>query len=277
MILVTGAGGKTGQAIVQALHARGEMVRAVTRHATDALPREVEVLLGDLREAALLHRAVQGVRAVYHICPNVSPDEQLIGERLIHAAREAGGAHFVFHSVLHPQAEAMPHHWAKLRVEEMLFASGLPFTILQPTAYMQNILGSWAMLMGQGIYRVPYPVATRLSLVDLHDVAEVAARVLTEPGHHGATYELVGTLPLSQIEIAATLTQALSCPVRAVEQSLADWLTQNATLGSYQRETLSQMFQYYARHGLVGNPKVLGWLLGRAPQSLLNWARQANG
>ena len=92
----------------------------------------------------------------------------------------------------------MPHHWAKLQTEEMLFASGFDLTILQPTAYMQNIVGAWRGITEDGMFRVPYPVETRLSLVDLEDVAEAAALVLTQDGHAGATYELVGTAPLSQ-------------------------------------------------------------------------------
>ena len=59
---------------------------------------------------------------------------------LAEAARRAGIRHLVYHSVLHPQVEAMPHHWQKMRVEEQLFAAGLPYTILQPAAYMQNVL-----------------------------------------------------------------------------------------------------------------------------------------
>ena len=64
--------------------------------------------------------------SVYHVCPNVSPDEIAIGRVSIAAARSAGVEHFVYHSVLHPQTEAMPHHWLKLRVEEALITSGLP-------------------------------------------------------------------------------------------------------------------------------------------------------
>lgn len=73
-------------------------------------------------------RSAQGV---YHICPNVHPQEVEIGRIAIDAARAAHVERFVFHSVLRPQIEAMPHHWRKLRVEEMLLASGLNFTILR--------------------------------------------------------------------------------------------------------------------------------------------------
>jgi uncharacterized protein YbjT (DUF2867 family) len=195
------------------------------------------------------------------------------------AARAAGVEHFVFHSVLHPQAEAMPHHAHKLRVEEMVVESGLPFTILQPTAYMQNILAGWDGLLAQGVMRNPYPIETKLSLVDLEDVAEVAAKVLTESGsvHRGATYELVGTAPLAQTEVAQILSEALGQPVRAGSESVEAWETRARTagLGDYQCETLIKMFRYYERHGLVGNPNTLRWLLGREPTSLAEFTRWA--
>ena len=75
---------------------------------------------------------------------------------VIGAAREADVEHLVFHSVLHPQIEAMPHHWQKMRVEELLLQSGLHYTILQPTIYMQNILASWDAISQNGVYPVPY-------------------------------------------------------------------------------------------------------------------------
>ncbi len=180
----------------------------------------------------------------------------------------------VYHSVLHPQIEAMPHHWNKLRVEEMLFSSPLDITILQPTAYMQNCLAEWDRMVGAGIYRVPYPVETRLSLVDLDDVAEAAAIVLTNAGHSGATYELVGTPPLSQIEIAETFGEALKKPVRAEAEAIESWdhRARAAGMDDHSRETLTKMFRAYARDGLKGNPNVLGWLLGRPPTSLARFA-----
>lgn len=281
MILVTGAAGKTGQAVTAALARAGASVRALIRNASHSETMRAlgarEVVAADMRLASDLRRAVEGVRAVYHICPNVSPDELPMGAALIEAARAAGVERFVYHSVLHPQAEAMPHHWAKLRVEETLFTSGLNFTILQPAAYMQNLLAGWTSIIEDGALRNPYPVETRLSLVDLEDVAEAAARVLTEPGHVGATYELVGTPPLPQTEVAAMLSEALGRPVRAEAEPIGAWEARAAGLGDYQRETLISMFRYYERHGLAGNPNVLRWLLGRAPTPLVEFARWAAG
>src|SRR5262249_15636048 len=157
--------------------------------------------------------------------------------------------------------------WNKLRVEEALFTSGLPFTILQPAPYMQNVLAGWTAITGRGVYTVPYPVETRLSLVDLADVAQAAARVLIEPGHASTIYELVGTEPMSQVEVAGALTQALGRPVAAAAESVDTWeeRVRAGGLGSEAIATLRQMFAYYAHHGLPGNPHLLGWLLGRPP------------
>ncbi len=284
MILVTGAAGKTGAAILRGLVQRGEAVRAFVHSEAQAARvmalGVAETVIGDLRHADAMVQASQGVRAIYHICPNMHPDEVAIGGNVVAAAREGGVRRLVYHSVLHPQTHEMPHHWNKLAVEEMIFASGLPFTILQPAAYMQNITANWRAIAAEGVYRVPYPPETRLSLVDVEDVAQVAVQALGDDGHAGAIYELAGSPPLSQFEVAAALSERLGRGVRVEETGLDVWErgARSSGLSDYAVTTLLQMFRYYARHGLVGNPNVLGWLLGRAPTSLETFlARQQPG
>jgi NAD(P)H dehydrogenase (quinone) len=281
MILVTGAAGKTGKAVIEAVAARGAEIRALVRRAGQAA--EViaqgarEVAVGGFDDPEALARAANAVSAIYHICPNASRHEMAYAEAVVTAAKAAGVSRFVYHSVLHPQIEAMPHHWAKFRVEEMLLASGLDVTFLQPTAYMQNILAGWRSIIEDGVYRVPYPVDTRISLVDLRDVAQVAALVLTEPGHGGATYALVGTAALTQIEVADALSAALGRAVRAVAEPIEAWeaRAKAAGMGDYQRDTLAAMFRRYAASGLIGNSNVLGWLLGRRPGTLAEFVANA--
>jgi uncharacterized protein YbjT (DUF2867 family) len=271
MILITGAAGKTGRAAIRALHAKGEAIRALVHRSEQVrLVEELgatEALVGDLHHQATMERATAGIRAIYHICPNMSPTEVDIGQTVITVARSNGVQRFVYHSVLHPQIEAMPHHWQKLRVEELLFEAGLSFTILQPAAYMQNVQAHWERMVAEGIYPVPYPVETRLSMVDLEDVAAAAAIVLTEPGHGGAIYELAGGEVLSQTQVAASLARQLGHPVRAERVPLDSWErgARAAGLGKYQITTLVKMFRYYERHGFWGNPRVLAWLLQRPP------------
>lgn len=280
MILVTGAAGKTGRAILRALQATDHPVRALVHR-----PEQVQVvaglgarqvLVGDMRLPATMEGACRGVRAVYHLCPNMSPDELAIGRVVTAAARAAGVELFVFHSVLHPQTESMPHHWQKLRVEELLFETGLSYTILQPAAYMQNLLAYWPRIVEEGVYAVPYAVDTRLGMVDLEDVAAAAATILTEPDHAGATYELAGAEALTQVEVAAILEEHLKRPVRAQAVPLDTWeqAARAAGLGDYQVQALLQMFRYYERNGFWGNPRVLGWLIGRPPSTFEHFARR---
>jgi uncharacterized protein YbjT (DUF2867 family) len=142
MILVTGAGGKTGVAALKALVARGAVVRALVRsHSHRATLNAIgvhDIVVGEMDDPRAWSQAVGGTNAVYHICPNMSPHELPFARALVAAAVTHDIGRLVYHSVLHPQIEAMPHHWAKLRVEEMLLRSGLDITILQPAAYMQN-------------------------------------------------------------------------------------------------------------------------------------------
>jgi len=241
-----------------------------------------EIVVGDLRDKGILTAAVKGARTVYHICPNIHPDELSIGRAVISAAQAANVQRFIFHSVLHPHIEAMPHHWNKLLVEEALLESDIPYTILQPSNYMQNILGGlepgdylqnllggWQSIVEHGLYAVPYGVTsgTKTNMVDLEDVAEASAIVACEPSHMSATYELAGPDLLTQIEIAETLSSKLKRPVRAEQIPIEIWRRDAARAGmeTYKIETLVKMFQYYDRCDFLGNSRVLANLLARTP------------
>ena len=277
MILVTGAAGKTGRAVTRALVSRGESVRAAVfrkDQRDEALGLGArEAVEGDLLDPAFLAKAVERVRSVYHICPNIHPQEVKIGRLLVAASLAAGVRHFVYHSVMHPQTEAMPHHWRKLRVEELLFEAGLATTIIQPAAYMQNILAIWDTIEEEDRYVFPYPAETRISMVDLEDVAEAVAIVMIDSGHDWATYELAGPQPLTQSEVCAQLSEKLERSIRAAPITIDRWKrsARSTDTSAYELDTLASMFNYYARYGFVGNPNVLGWLLGRKPSSLADF------
>jgi uncharacterized protein YbjT (DUF2867 family) len=273
MILVTGAAGKTGQAVIRHLVARGASVRALVRR-SEQIPDlqnlgAVEFVIGDLGDSQALQTATEQVKSLYFIAPNVHPDEFHFARSLMETAAQNKLRHFVYHSVLHPQVEAMPHHWKKMRVEEALFASGLDYTILQPCAYMQNTLAMWETMLTEGVYRVPHATHACLNLVDLEDVAEVAAIVLTQPGHTAAVYELAGPHCLNAEDIAATVSKSIGRHVAAKQQAIPEWESAAYARGlsGYAIETLTAMFRYYDQHGLRGNPGVLGWLLGRPPRT----------
>jgi uncharacterized protein YbjT (DUF2867 family) len=277
MILITGAGGKTGRALIQAL-SKAESICAFVRReeyvsVTTSLGAE-KVMVGDMRDESAVRQAMEGTRAVYHMCPNMSPDEVVIGNLVIGEARKAGVEHFVYHSVLHPQTEKMNHHWQKLRVEEMALESGMPFTILQPAPYMQNLLTSWKSIVEDGVLRVPYSVHSKFSFIDLEDLAEAAKIVLMESAHLNAVYELAGTVPMSHGDVAEIFGRILKRDVRAEKQEIRDWRFGAKGLGEYAVENLITMFEYYDRWGLAGNPNVLRWLVNREPTSLETFAQR---
>ena len=109
MILVTGAGGKTGKAVIRALAQTGQPVRAWQRRPeqVEETP-ETDSVVGDMEDAALWRRACRNVEAIYLICPNMHARELEIGRQALRAAQAAGVSRFVYHSVLHPQTEDMP-------------------------------------------------------------------------------------------------------------------------------------------------------------------------
>jgi len=281
-ILITGAAGKTGRALIRALKTRHPAVAVrgfvYREEHREALASEgvSDVVIGDVHDLSSYRLAARGMDAIYHICPNLHPHEAAVGSVAIQAAQQEGVARFVYHSVLHPHTEQMPHHWQKMRVEEQLFQSGLAMTILQPAAYMQNILAGWETIIKAGVYRIPYAASTRLGMVDLLDVAEVAARVLTEDTHAGAIYELAGSEALTQQETAQILAEAINRPVRVEQEPLPEWEARARAggLGEYPIDTLRRMFAYYEKFGFWGNSTVLSTLLGRPPTRFLTFAQR---
>lgn len=269
-VLVIGATGKTGRAVTRALASRDVDVRAAVRsteagkRAYAAGARSISVV--DLETGAGLDQALAGVDGVYHLAPNVHPDEVGIAERVAVAAERAGLSRFVFHSVLHPDDDSMPHHLRKAEAEKVIRAHLPGVTVLRPAAYHQNLVD--AAVTGQ--LTVPYSLEAPFTNVDLADVAEVAATVLTRPGHEGLTYDLAGPEVLSVRDLARVAADVLGRPVQAVRVELAEWVAgPGASLSAQGRNDLLAMFASYDRGGLVGDPSTLRRLLGREPRT---WA-----
>jgi uncharacterized protein YbjT (DUF2867 family) len=279
-ILVTGASGKTGRRVIAAIAKRGGVVRAFVRRA-EVGPElrnsgAADVVIGDLADKELLKRAVQGAAQVLHICPPMHPQEDVIARTLIDLSEDAGVERFVLYSVLHPILADVPHHDRKLQAERHLVDSGLPFTILQPGRYMQHLLPIWKSVLTADIHSMPFSVTSKFSLADLADLAEASARVMTEPGHEGATYELAGPHALSQDDAAAILSALLERPIRA-EAKPAEQMRKEAEASGMPAEridTLMKMNAHYDHHGLVGNPNVLRWILGREPNDFAAFVRR---
>jgi uncharacterized protein YbjT (DUF2867 family) len=283
MILITGANGQTGRAIIKALLSKGERIRAFV-HKTEQIQEikslgQMEVVAGDMLDQKAVNEAFIGVSTVYHICPAVNPHEVEIGQMIIKAARLAKVEHFVYHSVLHSVLQDMPHHQKKLMVEELLVDSGIPYTIIQPAVFMQNILMSWKLLSEKGIFQQKFFTTqeTRICMIDLEDLAEAASIILTSPGHIGATYELCGPENLSLSDMIAAMEQHFGHKIKVETPQDAMFAAQLKKLGvgDYQVNTLLKMFQHYNEHGFIGNPNILTWILGRKPNNFSSFILRA--
>ncbi len=270
-ILITGASGKTGQRVVAAVARKGGMVRAfVRRPEAGAALKDAgvaEIALGDLTDHESLRRAMAGVGQVLHICPPMHPQEDTIARAMIELAREQSVDRFVLYSVLHPLLADVPHHARKLEAERALIGSELNYTILQPSRYMQHLVPIWKTVLATGVHSMPFRTTARFSVVDLADLAEATARIMTEPGHEGATYQLAGPRPLSQEDMAEILTRVLGRPIRAQAKPLDEFRRDAAAAGmpAERIETMCRMNAHYDAHGLIGNPNVLRWVLKREP------------
>lgn len=238
-IAVLAGRGKTGQAVSSALAARGADAVPIGRVAPGELPEWLT-----------------GCDAVYLIAPNMHPDEQVYAAGVLDAARAAGVRRVVMHSVASPHAPAMPHHLGKARAEDLVRRWGGEWTILQPGAYLQNF-----PLDGSPI-PVAYDPAARFGFADLGDVAEVAATVLVEDDHVGATYELAS--------VTATVTEVAAAAGAELEvTSPEEWASGPAAgLEPRVRAWLLAMFDYYDHYGLPVGTLPMRTLLGRAPTTL---------
>ncbi|MFF0429083.1 NAD(P)H-binding protein [Streptomyces sp. NPDC004520] len=209
MILVTGATGNIGSALLEELHARGAgPLRGLTRNTARALfPEGVEAVEGDFAKPASLKPALEGVRSLF-LVSRLGPDADVL-----EAARHAGVEHVVLVSSITVQTH--PHlgpAGENLAVEQLLKESGMAWTILRPTQFASNALMWAASIRGGETVRAPY-ADTALPTVHPADIASVARVALTEPGHQGRTYALTGPEPVTarqQVEaIAAALGREL--------------------------------------------------------------------
>jgi uncharacterized protein YbjT (DUF2867 family) len=224
MILVVGATGYLGGDVCRRLVARGENVRGLVRASSDPGAVErlralgVEVALGDLRDRASLDAACRGARAVVSTATTtrsrqpgdgIEATDEAGQLRLVEAATAAGVGRFVYVSYSANIDGDDPLTRAKRRVERAVRESGLPYTILRPSYFMEvwlspalgfDYASHKATVYGSG----DQPI----SFISLGDVAEFAVRVLVDPGADGRTIELGGPEPVSPHQAIGVFEEA---------------------------------------------------------------------
>ena len=268
MILITGASGTVGKAVLTEVARSGTKHRAMYRSAQEAAkaPAGTETVNADFSDKASLAAALRGVESVYLVCSPI-PDLAKLEGNLIEACQAAGVRRIVLNSALGAgdYGKSFPS-WHR-KVEDKLKATTMAFCILRPNSFMQNVLTYYApSIRAQGAFYGAMGNA-RTSFLDVRDIAVVVARVLAGGAHDGKTYELNGPEALTYPELAQKISQQagisaqyVNIPVEAqrkamLEQGMPEW----------QVTALLDLQAYYT-NGQGGNVDgVLQGLLGRPP------------
>jgi uncharacterized protein YbjT (DUF2867 family) len=274
-ILVTGATGNTGRAIVDALAERGAPVRAMVRTEADRskLRAGVEVVVADFDEPAAVAAALEGAERAYLVTPSSGQAEEQ-QKRFADLAAKAGTRHLVVLSQLgsdeHSPVRFLRYHAA---VEQHVRNLGIGYTFLRPNLYLQGLLMFAGSISTEGTFFAPIGDA-RVSAVDVRDIAEVAAVALTKAGHEGATYTLTGPEAITHSQIAAALTAALGRTVRFIDvppEAFADNI--RGLLPSWQVDGLLEDYAHYRRGEAAEGSPAIAQITGTAPRSVEQFAR----
>ena len=270
--LVLGATGTVGSQVARELLARGHQVRVLTRDPAKAavLGAGVEIVKGDLLDPITLKTLFTGVDGAF-LLNGVSITESQEGLMALTAAKVAGLKKIVYMSVQHAdRAPHLPHFGSKVGIEFAIKHSGIPYTILRPSNFYQNDYWFKDVLLQHGVYPQPFG-SVGVSRVDIRDIAEAVAIALTQPGHEGKTYDLIGPRPLTAPETAEIWGKSLGRTIAFGGDDLEAW--EKVTLTYFPAPLtydFKHMYAHFQQHGLIGTPAevaTLTQLLGHPPRN----------
>lgn len=273
-ILVTGATGNVGSRLVRRLKEAGQRVKAFTRSGDRArFDGDVEVVSGDFKDQESLRRAMDGVTRLFLL--SAAQDLEEHDANAIDAARGAGVQLVVKQSVTQaPGKASLIPQWHRAG-EERLEKSGMEYVFLRPASFTSNALGWVATVKSEGTVYNPFG-RTALPVVHPDDIADVAAAVITQPGHAGKAYDITGPEALTVEEQAAILGEGLGRPLTVVE------VTDEAMRAGMLKAGTPQTY-VDARVGLVQMLRNLGRLepssavkdvTGKEPRTFRQWVEE---
>lgn len=290
LLLITCASGKQASALLPLLSGWKRIRLAVNSDSSkERVSKQyphAEVIQTDLYSPTNTAALMKDVTTVVHIGPSYHPHETEIGYMMIDAALAAYDhgkgtlKHFVLSSVLNTQFRKMMNHDCKRYIEEYIMESGLPYTILQPTTFMDNLPIAIFVQQENPAFKSAWSTDVKFSWICLRDLSAVMKTVLEErEKHFYAQYPLVSThATLSFDEALKIVGRKLS---KEIEVSVAEYrvavgnllvrLHGTTDVDPRTKDAAQRMILFYDNRGLVGNSNVLEWVLGRKATQFDEW------
>jgi len=284
VILVTGATGLNGAELVRKLSARGVAVRALVRNASGTNAAKatelsrlagVDVAEGDMARPDTLVPALSGIDRAMLISSS-NPTMREDQSAFIDAAAGAGVRHVVKLSGIIPDVNS-PFRFARMHgeIERHLEASGMAFTHLRAGEFMHAYFRQVPSIVNRGALALPMADA-RIASIDIGDIADVAADVLTGSGHEGKTYPITGPDALTMTEVAAALSAATGKPIRYVDVPPEDARAAQIAAGmpAYLADGLAELFAERRKGKEETVSSVIPTVFKRRPMSFADFARR---
>jgi uncharacterized protein YbjT (DUF2867 family) len=272
VILLTGAAGKTGTAVARRLGAAGTPFRALVRSVAKGeglTALGAELAIADLADETSVRAALAGVDRAVLIMPNGERQQEL-ETQFTDLAVAAGVRHLVYLSSIESVPENQnPITQMHVAVEQHIRQSGIDWTLIRPSFFMQIFLGSAPAIRERGELVMPTGDGT-VATTDLRDVAEVIELALTQPGHAGRSYDLTGPELLTMADCAERFTRVLGREVRHVDQPLDQFAQRLLAIGlsEWRAQAVCREFEAI-RAGIIDHTTdTVQRLLGREPRSL---------
>jgi uncharacterized protein YbjT (DUF2867 family) len=273
MILVTGANGTVGSAVVRELISRGygKQVRAMYRSDKDraALPSGVEAIQADFRQPASLAKALDGVDAAYLVCAPV-PDLVELESNFLEACQTSKTRHIVINSAL--GAGDFPKtfpSWHR-KVEDKARQMQLPAVILRPNGFMQNIQSYFApTIRSQNAFYGTIGDA-KISLIDVRDVAAAAVTALLTNDLSGKIFELSGPDAVNYTDLSERISKRLRRPIRYVNLTPMQMIQAMTSAGmpAAQASAVVDLDDYYRAGRGAASDQALRDLITGMPRTL---------
>lgn len=274
-ILVTGGAGNIGAEIVKRLSARNADF-AVMTHTSGAASAGVTERHGDLLDPASLQRAFAGVDTLFLLFPLI-PEMPRMAANAVAAAKAAGVRHIVRSSGAGADA-ASPAAIAKVHgeIDALVRNSGIPFTLLLPTSFMQNLVNFYGAAIRDGALYAPRGDGA-MAVIDVRDIADVAVEVLTHPAAHaGQSYALTGPEDLTDAQMVSAIAREIGRDVRYVDVPEAAAVDSMTRMGSPPEviEWLMSLNHVIKQGWAAGVSPMVETITGHPPRKLADFVRE---